>query len=77
MKIIEPINSNDFYVLTDPNGVVQLATIAPNINACKAFVKALELCGIGKTIDDLMNQGYSFERINITITPYNKITAQA
>lgn len=77
VKFIEPIINEEFYVWVAPDGTMQLTLMATDLPTCLAIAKLWHKAGLGKSPHEMRMNGFTIEKVRVTIVPDNKIEAKA
>jgi|GEM_PF-4473291 len=66
MKIDELLDE-EMYVLTAPDGSIQLTTLAPDFAMCVAMTTILGKAGFSQPLDKMFKQGFEIMPVKVTI----------
>ena len=72
-KVIDQIIEEEFYCLTATDGSIQVSSLAPDLPMCMAMVKLMHSAGIGESLHKLKIDGFTFEKVILTITVPERI----
>lgn len=64
---VEPIVNEIFYAWVAPDGTIQLTLIGIDIPTCLALAKLWHKKGLGQSIHELKQKGFTIENINVTM----------